>query len=113
MDWLRCGWHPYYGPPPDGFLCASDYIPTTWIYFPAYGLWQQPGVYSWAPSGPPFEYTGPITVEVLEPRHVHVRDPYTGWERTQVMNVVYLYKAFYDEEYEHWGLRTGTDTSSG
>jgi hypothetical protein len=103
LDWLRWGWHPYYGPQPDGFVCASDYIPTPWIYFPAYGLWQQPGVFSWAPSGPPYDYTGPITVEVLEPRHVHVRDPYSGWENQQVVNVVYLYNAFYDEEYEHWG----------
>ena len=103
LDWLRWGWHPYYGPPPDGFVCADDFLPTPWIYFPAYGLWQQPGVYGWAPSGPPFDYTGPITVEVLEPRHVHVRDPYTNWERQQVVNVVYLYNAFFDEESEHWG----------
>jgi hypothetical protein len=103
LDWLRWGWHPYYGPQPDGFVCASDYVPTPWTYFPAYGLWVQPGLYGWAPSGPPFDYTGPISVEVLEPRKVHVHDPYTGWERTSVINVVYLYNAFFDPEFERWG----------
>jgi len=103
LDWLRWGWHPYYGPAPDGFVCASDCIPTPWIYFPAYGLWMQPGVYGWAPNGPPYDYTGPISVEVLEPRRVHVNDPYTGWERANVINVVYLYNAFYDPEFERWG----------
>ena len=63
LDWLRWGWHPYYGPLPDGFV-ATDYVPTPWIYFPAYGLWRQPGIMGWAPSGPPFNYSGPISVEV-------------------------------------------------
>ncbi len=103
LDWLRWGWHPYYGPQPEGFVCADDYMPTAWMYVPAYGLWMQPGVYGWAPEGPPYDYTGPITVEVLEPRHVHVNDPYNGWERQRVINVVYLYNAFFYPDAERWG----------
>jgi hypothetical protein len=103
LDWLRWGWHPYYGPQPDGFVCADDYVPTAWMYVPAYGLWMQPGVYGWAEAGPPYDYTGPITVEVLEPRHVHVKDPYNGWERGRVTNVIYLYNAFFYPEEERWG----------
>ncbi len=103
LNWLRWGWHPYYGPPPEGFVCADDYIPTPWIYFPAYGLWRQPGMMGWAPSGPPFDYTGPITVEILEPRRVNVNDPYTGFVATHIMNVPYFYDAFYNPEFERWG----------
>jgi hypothetical protein len=103
LDWLRWGWHPYYGPQPEGFVCADDYIPTAWMYVPAYGLWMQPGVYGWAPAGPPYDYTGPITVEVLEPRHVHIKDPYTGSEHGRVTNVIYLYNAFFYPEDERWG----------
>jgi hypothetical protein len=103
LDWLRWGWHPYYGPQPEGFLCARDFIPTPWIYVPAYGLWRQPGLTGWAPSGPPYDYTGPITVEVFEPRHVKVRDPYTGFENSRTVNVLYLYNAFFNPEYDRWG----------
>ncbi len=103
LDWLRWGWHPYYGPPPEGFVCAADYIPTPWIYIPAYGVWRQPGLMGYAESGPPYDYTGPISVEVLEPRHVSVRDPYTGYMDARVVNVVYMYNAFYYPEEERWG----------
>jgi len=103
MNWLGFGWHPYYGPPPEGFICASNFVPTPWIYVPAYGLWRQPGIPGWAPYGPPYDYTGPITVQILEPRHVEVMDPYTGGAHAQTMNVIYLYNAFYYPEMEHWG----------
>jgi len=103
LDWLQWGWHPYYGPPPEGFVCAADYVPTPWIYIPAYGVWRQPGLMGYAESGPPYDYDGPITVEVLEPRHVNVRDPYTGWMNTQIMNVVYMYNAYFYPEEERWG----------
>ncbi len=103
LDWLRWGWHPYYGPPPEGFVCAQDYFPTPWVYIPAYGLWRQPGAFSYSDTGPPFDYTGPITVEILEPRHIHIRDPYTGWMSDRVINVMYFYNAFYYPEYDRWG----------
>jgi hypothetical protein len=102
LDWLRWGWHPYYGPPPEGFACATDYVPTQWIYVPAYGLWRQAGVMGWAQSGPPFDYTGPITVEILEARHINTRDPYTGFEHKSVINVPYFYNAFYYPDQERW-----------
>ncbi len=102
-DWLRWGWHPYFGPPPEGFVCASDFIPTPWIYLPAYGLWREPGVNGYAELGPPDDYDGPITVEVLEPRHIHTSDPYTGWGNDQIINVVYLYNAFYYPDFGRYG----------
>jgi hypothetical protein len=102
-DWLGWGWHPYYGPPPEGFVCESDYIPTPWVYVPAAGLWRQPGVMGYADYGPPYDYEGPITVEVMEPRHIHVRDPFTGWMNDRVVNVVYFYNAYYYPEFERYG----------
>jgi hypothetical protein len=102
LDWLRWGWHPYYGPPPDGFVCAADYMPTPWIYVPAYGLWRLAGSNAWAPGGPPYNYGGPITVEVLEPRHVRVTDPYTNLVTTNVVNVPYFYNAFFNPEADRW-----------
>ncbi len=102
-DWLRWGWHPYFGPPPEGFVCASDFIPTPWIYLPAYGLWREPGVNGYAELGPPDYYDGPITVEVLEPRHIQTRDPFTGWANDQIINVVYLYNAFYYPDFGRYG----------
>jgi hypothetical protein len=102
LDWLRWGWHPYYGPPPDGFVCASNYIPTPWIYVPAYGLWRLAGSNAWAPSGPPFNYEGPITVEVLEPRNVSVVDPYSQLVTASTINVPYFYNAFFDPNQDRW-----------
>jgi hypothetical protein len=109
LDWLRWGWHPYYGPPPEGFVSAVNYIPTQWIYVPAYGLWRQAGIMGWSQFGPPYDYTGPITVETLEPKHVSVRDPYTGLEDTTIINVPYLYNAFYYPEEERWGFMNRHD----
>jgi hypothetical protein len=103
LDWLRWNWHPCYGPPPEGFICARDYVPTPWVYVPGYGLWMQPGICGYASSGPPYDYTGPITVELIEPRHVHVRDPFNGWEQTRTIDVLYLYNAYFYPEYERWG----------
>jgi hypothetical protein len=109
LDWLRWGWHPYYGPPPEGFVSAVDYVPTQWIYVPAYGLWRQAGIPGWSNYGPPLSYTGPITVEVLEPKHVQVTDPYTGFEHTTVINVPYFYNAFYHSDAERWGFMNRHD----
>jgi hypothetical protein len=102
-DWLGWGWHPYWGPPPEGFVCESDYVPTPWFYIPAAGLWRQPDVMGYADYGPPYDYEGPITVEVMEPRHVQVRDPFTGWVNDRVVNVVYFYNAYYYPEFERYG----------
>jgi hypothetical protein len=102
-DWLGWGWHPYWGPPPEGFVCESDYVPTPWFYIPAAGLWRQPGVMGYADYGPPYDYEGPITVEVMEPRHVQIRDPFTGWVNDRVVNVVYFYNAYYYPDFERYG----------
>jgi hypothetical protein len=93
-SWLGYGWQPYYGEPPVGFICASDFIPTPWVYDVASGQWRQPGLYSDVSGGPPYDYTGPITVEVIEP----VAAP-----NGQFVNVPYLYDAFYYPEAGRWG----------
>lgn len=104
MDWLRWGWHPYYGPPPEGFICAADYVPTPAIYYPAYGLWRIAGVNGWASAGPGAEYTGPISVEILEHRKITVQDPFSGQNVNRLVNVPYLYNAFYFPEFQRWGF---------
>jgi hypothetical protein len=96
MNWLGFGWQPYYGAPPTGFICARDYMPTPWIYEVATGQWKQPGLYSYISEGPGYDYTGPITVEVIE----QVIAP-TG----QVVNVLCLYDAFYYPEMGRWGYQ--------
>jgi hypothetical protein len=96
MNWLGFGWQPYYGAPPTGFICARDYMPTPWIYEVATGQWKQPGFYSYVNEGPGYDYTGPITVEVIE----QVIAP-TG----QVVNVLCLYDAFYYPEMGRWGYQ--------
>ncbi|MBU6453314.1 MAG: hypothetical protein KGS72_16140 [Cyanobacteria bacterium REEB67] len=103
LNWLRWGWHPYYGPRPEGFVCARDYVPTPWIYIPAYGTWRQPGINAYVPYGPPFDYTGPISVEVFEPRSVNVGLPFGAFLPQQVVNVVYFYNAYYFPEFERYG----------
>jgi hypothetical protein len=103
LNWLRWGWHPYYGPEPDGFVAARNYFPTPWIFLPAYGTWRQPGVNAYAAYGPPYDYTGPISVEVFEPRHVNVDQPFGGWLPQQVINAVYFYNAFYYPEFGRYG----------
>jgi hypothetical protein len=103
LNWLRWGWHPYYGPQPEGFVCASNYVPTPWIYMPAYGTWRQPGVNAYAAYGPPFDYTGPISVEVFEPRRVSVDIPFGGLLPQRVINAVYFYNAYYYPEFGRYG----------
>ncbi|CAN5694386.1 hypothetical protein BH10CYA1_BH10CYA1_04660 [soil metagenome] len=92
-DWLGYGWQPYYGAPPTGFICARDYIPTPWLYDAMAGQWRQPGLYSYMSEGPGYEYTGPITVEVIE----QVVAP-----GGQIVNVPYLYNAFYYQDQGRW-----------
>ncbi len=92
-DWLGYGWQPYYGAPPVGFICARDYIPTPWFYDAMTGQWRQPGLYSSMSEGPDYEYTGPITVEVIE--QVVAPDG-------QFVNVLYLYNAFYYPDQGRW-----------
>ncbi len=103
LDWLGFGWHPYFGPTPTGFICAAGYMPTAWVYYPAYGLWRMAGANGWAQAGPPYDYAGPISVEVLEPRLVSVADPNTGWRHQRYINVPYLYNAYFYPDYDRWG----------
>jgi|AGTN01.1.fsa_nt_gi hypothetical protein len=88
LDWLGFGWQPYYGDRPTGFICAGDYMPTPWMYESMTNQWRQPGLYTYV-NGPDSEYTGPITVQVIE--------QVTGRDGV-VINVPYLYNAFYDQE---------------
>ncbi len=94
LDWLGFGWQPYYGAKPVGFICARNYMPTPWMYESATGQWRQPGLYTYASDGPDEEYTGPITIEVIE----QVTD-----RRGNINNVLYLYNAFYYPDAERWG----------
>jgi actin-related protein len=103
LNWLRWGWHPYYGPAPEGFICARNYVPTPWIYLPAYGTWRQPGVNSYAQYGPPYDYTGPISVEVFEPRTLNVNVPFLGMLPERVINAVYFYNAYYYPDFGRYG----------
>ena len=103
LSWLRWGWHPYYGPQPDGFICAQDYFPTPWVFIPAYGTWRQPGLNAYAQSGPPYDYTGPISVEVFEPRQINVSHPFFGGMPPQVMNAVYMFNAYYNPQMGRYG----------
>ena len=84
-------------------MCADDFVPTPYIYFPAYGLWRIAGAPGWAAEGPDLDYTGPITVEMLEHRRLAVTDPYTGRTINRVINVPYFYNAFFFPEYGRWG----------
>jgi hypothetical protein len=97
MDWLGFGWQPYYGDSPDGFICARDYIPTPWMYESATNQWTQPGLFTYVNEGPNLDYTGPITVEVIE--------QFRG-RRGRIINVPYLYDAFYYPDVGRWGYAT-------
>ncbi len=103
LNWLRWGWHPYYGPQPDGFVCSVNYVPTPWIYIPAYGTWRQPGVNAYSAYGPPYDYTGPISVEAFEPRRVKVDIPFGSFLPERVINAVYFYNAYYYPEFGRYG----------
>ncbi len=94
LEWLGFGWQPYYGAAPVGFICNRDYMPTPWMYDAMTNQWRQPGLYTYMSEGPDSEYTGPITVEVIE----QVRD-----RRGRIINVPYLYNAFYYPEFGRWG----------
>ena len=95
-SWFGWGWPSSYGVAPTGFICADDYVPTPWIYFPALGQWREAGVYSYV-SGPDEDYTGPISVEVVEPIEM------PGYNGIEIINQVFLYDAYYYPEFERWG----------
>jgi len=94
LEWLGFGWQPYYGETPVGFICARDYMPTPWMYESMSNQWRQPGLYTYMSEGPNSDYTGPITVEVIE----QVSGP-----GGSLINVPYLYNAFYYPESGRWG----------
>jgi hypothetical protein len=104
QNWLGWGWQPYWGPPPMGFISSSDFVPTPWIYVPAYDCWRQPGMDDCVQNGPPYDYTGPISVEVVEP----VANGYGGGYGDYggggpVTNTLCLYNAFYNPDAGRWG----------
>jgi hypothetical protein len=96
MDWLGSGWQSDYGPPPVGFICANDFAPTPWMYDPMTNQWREPGINAYVSEGPGPQYTGPITVEVIE--------EYRG-RGGRVINVPCLYDAFYYPELGRWGYQ--------
>jgi hypothetical protein len=100
--WLQNGWEPYWGPPPQGFVCADNYVPTPWIYIPAMNAWRQPGYPGFAEYGPPLDYTGPITVQITNPVRTVVTDP-SGYPHREWMNQLYFYNAYFFPDYERWG----------
>jgi len=102
LNWLRAGWEPCWGPPPDGFVCESDYVPTPWIYFPAINAWRQAGYPDYVDYGPPPDYTGPITVEIIEPVKTVFMGP-DGFQHRDVINELYFYNAYFYSDFERWG----------
>ncbi|HEY9677905.1 MAG TPA: hypothetical protein V6C76_07835 [Drouetiella sp.] len=94
-SWLGYGWQPYYGEVPQGFICARDYFPTPWVYETMTGQWRQPGLFGYT-TGPDYDYTGPITVEVIE----QVFGP-----GGQVVNVPYLYNGFFYPDQGRWAYQ--------
>lgn len=101
MNWIMGGWRPYYGQQPNGYVCATNYFPTPWTYMPANNTWMQPGVSTFMDS-PNEGYTGPITVEVVEPVQTWMPDQWGHRVRT-VANELYLYNAFYYPQFGRWG----------
>jgi hypothetical protein len=102
LNWVRAGWEPCWGPPPEGFVCESDYVPTPWIYFPAINAWRQAGYPDYVDYGPPPDYTGPITVEILEPVKSVFMGP-DGVPHRDVINELYFYNAYFYSDFERWG----------
>ena len=102
-SWLSWGWPSWYGPAPTGFVCAQDYVPTPWIYFPALGQWREAGAFGYDPYGPDEYYTGPISVEVVEPVEVPGYNPYGFGGNVQIINEVFMYNAYYFPEVGRWG----------
>jgi hypothetical protein len=101
-SWLGWGWPSWCGPAPAGFFCGTDYGPTPYIYFPAAGQWREAGVFGWV-DGPDEDYTGPISVEVVEPVEIPVGfNPYGG-PGMEVINQVFMYDAYYFPDAGRWG----------
>lgn len=101
LNWLRWGWPHYYGHPPAGFMYQTGYVPTPFIYIPWTNQWRQPGVTGYVP-GPPPEYTGPITVEAIEPMQIMAASP-AGVPIPESVNQVAMYNAFYNPRFGRWG----------
>jgi hypothetical protein len=72
-------------------------MPTPWVYLAATNQWTQPGLYSYVNDGPDPDYTGPITVEVIE--------QFIG-RHGRIINVPYFYDAFYYPDAGRWGYVT-------
>lgn len=102
-DWFAYEWPAIYGQPPAGFMCEPDYIPTPWIYLPYNDSWRPAGELATG-AGPTTTYTGPISVEAIEPITAKIPDQY-GVPVFQTINVLYLYNAFYYPEFERWGYK--------
>ena len=72
-----------------------------------FGRWRFAGVPGWADSGPPQEYTGMISCEIMQSRQTLVFDPKTSIPHQQKFNVLVLYNAFFDTESERFGYMDG------
>lgn len=103
LNFLGLGWRPYYGPPPTGFVCAANYFPTPWIYSPYQASWIQPGATTFTEMGPDEGYTGPITVQVMEPVVAWIPQAYGGPPVQTTINQLVMYDAFYYPQFGRWG----------
>ena len=100
-EFFGLDWPAFYGPAPEGFICQPDFFPTPWIYFPYCDKWRMSGALAFG-QGPDADYTGPITVETMEPVTAKIPDKF-GVPVFQTINVLDFYNAFYYPEIERWG----------
>ena len=103
LGWLRSGWPHYYGPPPSGFMYPPGFVPTPWVYNPMMNMWRQPGQMAWEPVPPPYDYTMPITVQMVEPIRVWAPSPMGPVPET--INQLVMYNAHYFPMMGRWGYR--------
>jgi hypothetical protein len=100
-DWFGFDWPTQLGTPPEGFLCQTDYVPTPWLYVTYNDQWRRAGETAYG-KGPDSDYTGPISVETVEPVTGKFPDKF-GVPVAQTVNVLNFYNAFYQIESARWG----------
>jgi hypothetical protein len=100
-DWFAWDWPAQFGTAPDGFLCRPDYLPTPYFYVSYSDQWRQAGENAYK-KGPDADYSGPISVETVEPLSGTFPDK-SGVPTPQTINVIYMYNAYYQPEVGRWG----------
>lgn len=100
-DWFGWDWPAQFGTAPNGFMCQPNYLPTPWFYVTYNDQWRQAGESAYR-KGPDPDYSGPISVETVEPITGRFPDKF-GVPVSQTFNVIYFYNAFYQPEMGRWG----------